>query len=315
MNKSTIIITEKQAKKLMDLTLLKGEVNSGLLTIGEDKEKEKEENRTSSMKYTEEDYMSAFKEIAKFMQKNGLKVFPMPKIKLNNEKQSEDPLENKTGYYNPEFKEVVVFINERHPKDVLRSFAHEMIHHAQNLRGENLNFSAKDEVKNSKKLEKIESEAYLKGNIFFRKWTEMKMDVKKKKSKSKNLNEEFIITKKQINVLSEEIYQEKKAKPYVINPDKVLIVKRYLDGNFKRGKIERIGNDGYSEIIPVIAMLGSDMEVLKNFSMEQCQDLLIDKYQNMFYDEDEKEKFFAQVLKDWYYDKISQFGALSVTHL
>lgn len=314
MSKKTIIITENQAKKLRDLTLLKGKVNSGLMTIGEIKEK-RDENKPHSINYTEKDYMKAFKEIAKFMQENGLKVLPMPKISLRHDKQSNDPIENKTGYYNPEFKEVVVFINGRHPKDVLRSFAHEMIHHAQNLRGDNLNFSTKDEVKNSKKLEKIESEAYLKGNIFFRKWTEKKMEDKKKKSKSENLNEEFIVTKKQMNILSEEISQEKKAKPYTINPDKVLIVKKYLDSNFKRGKIEKVGDNGYPEIIPVIAMLGSDMEVLKNFSMEQCQDLLIDKYKKMFYDEDEKTKFFAQVLKDWYYDKISQFGTLSVTHL
>lgn len=306
MSKKTIIITETQARKLRDLTLLKGKVNSGLMQIGEEKE---------NTSFLEKDYMKAFKEIAKSMQKQGLKVFPMPKISLNNDKQGDDPIENKTGYYQPEDKEVVVFTYGRHPKDVLRSFAHEMVHHAQNLRGDKLSFSGDDEVKNNEELEKIEAEAYLKGNIFFRKWTEKKMEEKKKGNQKEKVQEIFIVTKGQMNILSEEIASEKKAKPYTINPDKVLIVKKYLDGNFKRGKIEKVGDNGYPEVIPVIAMLGSDMEVLKNFSMEQCQDLLIDKYKKMFYDEDEKAKFFGQVLKDWYNDKISQFGTLSVTHL
>ena len=42
----------------------------------------------------------------------------------------------------------------------------------QNLNGDDLNFTSEDDVKDNDKLEKLESEAYLKGNIYFRKWTE-----------------------------------------------------------------------------------------------------------------------------------------------
>ena len=110
------------------------------------------------------------KSILKFMRSEGLKVYPFPKIKLNWEDQ--DGLFIRTGYYEPIEKRVVVFCKDRHPKDILRSICHELIHHVQNLEGKDLNFTSNDDVKDNKRLEKIEAEAYLKGNIYFRKWTE-----------------------------------------------------------------------------------------------------------------------------------------------
>ena len=47
----------------------------------------------------------------------------------------------------------------------------------------------------------------------------------------------------------------------------------------------------------------------------QLLELLIDKFQNMFVDKDEKTKFLGQVMKDWYYNKIGLYGSLSVNHL
>lgn len=110
------------------------------------------------------------KDLAKFMKGQGLNVYPYPKVKLNWEPQG--CIFIKTGYYEPEKKQIVVFCSGRHPKDILRTFAHEMIHHSQNLDGKDLQFTSNDTVKEDDRLEKIEGEAYLKGNIYFRKWTE-----------------------------------------------------------------------------------------------------------------------------------------------
>lgn len=115
-------------------------------------------------------FNNAFKPIANFMKNEGLNVYPFPDIELNWDEQ--DGLFIKTGYYLPSEKKVVLFCKDRHPKDILRSYAHEMIHHMQNLNGDDLNFTSEDDVKDNDKLEKLESEAYLKGNIYFRKWTE-----------------------------------------------------------------------------------------------------------------------------------------------
>jgi|7_EtaG_2_1085326.scaffolds.fasta_scaffold57490_2 predicted RND superfamily exporter protein len=41
-----------------------------------------------------------------------------------------------TGHYDPSHDLVVLYTTNRHPKDVLRSFAHELTHHAQNCRGD-----------------------------------------------------------------------------------------------------------------------------------------------------------------------------------
>ena len=39
-----------------------------------------------------------------------------------------------TAHYQPDNRVVTVYISNRHPKDVLRSLAQELVHHAQNLR-------------------------------------------------------------------------------------------------------------------------------------------------------------------------------------
>ena len=57
----------------------------------------------------------------------------------------------------------------RHPKDILRSYAHELIHHHQNLSG-TLNHSNTTNTNEDGNLEKIEREAYEEGNILFRNW-------------------------------------------------------------------------------------------------------------------------------------------------
>ena len=152
--------------------------------------RESVENKDNDFKIegvTEETtFSNAFKPIANFMKNEGLNVYPFPDIELNWDEQ--DGLFIKTGYYLPCEKKVVLFCKDRHPKDILRSYAHEMIHHMQNLNGDDLNFTSEDDVKDNDKLEKLESEAYLKGNIYFRKWTEHIT-----KNKKGSLNESILI--------------------------------------------------------------------------------------------------------------------------
>ncbi len=79
-----------------------------------------------------------------------------------------------TGYYDPETKTIGVYLTDRHPKDVLRSFAHELVHHAQ-FQDEILNSSDILQAKpgyaqEDEKLRKAEVDAYQRGNIMFRDW-------------------------------------------------------------------------------------------------------------------------------------------------
>ena len=100
-------------------------------------------------------------------------IKPYPTIKLSNLNQGENELLIKTGYYDPSQNMIKLFIHNRHIKDVLRSLSHELVHHYQNLENR---LGADDysgqEIIHDDKLMKLEEEAYLKGNIVFRSWTE-----------------------------------------------------------------------------------------------------------------------------------------------
>ncbi len=118
-----------------------------------------------------EDYKEHLKSLLKFMVANGYTLKPYPKIVLNNKKQ--DGLFITTGYYNPETMTVTVFTNQRHEKDVLRSAAHEFIHHKQNVEGRlGKDAYSSDKITEDEKLIGLEREAYMYGNLAFRSWTE-----------------------------------------------------------------------------------------------------------------------------------------------
>ncbi len=84
----------------------------------------------------EDTFKKHLAELSQYMQDNGINVYPLPKVQLNSQPQHGDSISCKTGYYDPQNKLVVLFTFGRHDKDILRSFAHEMIHHSQNLAGE-----------------------------------------------------------------------------------------------------------------------------------------------------------------------------------
>lgn len=117
-------------------------------------------------------YKPYIKSLAKFMVKNGFTARPLPKIVLSNKKQKGFFIS--TGCYDPEQKAVFLYINKRHPKDVLRSLAHELIHHKQFLdkRIDTKKYNG-PEITANEYLMPFEMEAYLWGNIAFRKWTEL----------------------------------------------------------------------------------------------------------------------------------------------
>ena len=56
-------------------------------------------------------------------------------------------------------------------KDILRSYCHELFHHAQKVSGKGFG-NTSGNLSENPELEKLEGEAYLNGNILFRKWTE-----------------------------------------------------------------------------------------------------------------------------------------------
>lgn len=127
------------------------------------------------------DYRPYLKSLAEFMADRGYTVRPFPKVILDNSDQG-DGVFVYTGYFDPVSNGIRLFTFGRHPKDVLRTFAHELIHWKQQKKGEiKKSGYTSDKITEDEKLIKLESEAYLKGNMAFRAWTE----VEKKKGKLK----------------------------------------------------------------------------------------------------------------------------------
>ena len=92
-------------------------------------------------------------------------------LKSNN-KNAQDPL-GKTAFYDPNNKAITVFVTNRHPKDIMRSLSHELVHHTQNCRGDLDDMSMAGEQGYAQKdshLREMEREAYELGNMCFRDW-------------------------------------------------------------------------------------------------------------------------------------------------
>ena len=93
-----------------------------------------------------------------------------PKLHLRKDEENAEEIFGRTAYYEPEKQTIVIFITNRHPKDILRSFCHEMIHHIQNERGD-LNMgdsSSPTYAQDDKHMRNMEKEAYLEGNLLLR---------------------------------------------------------------------------------------------------------------------------------------------------
>tara|TARA_R110000824_G_scaffold7722_1_gene34865 strand:- start:60 stop:440 length:381 start_codon:yes stop_codon:yes gene_type:complete len=93
-----------------------------------------------------------------------------PQLNLRNDVPNSQELFGRTAHYDPAEQTIVVFITNRHPKDILRSFCHEMIHHVQNERGD-LDIgdaSHPTYAQDDKHMRKMEMQAYLEGNLLLR---------------------------------------------------------------------------------------------------------------------------------------------------
>ena len=115
-----------------------------------------------------------------------------PSIEFHTDDENAKKLLGKTAYYSPDEKKIVIFISNRHPKDILRSLAHELVHHNQNCNGmfnkpssNDINYAQKDPH-----LRNMEKEAYLLGNMLFRDWEDgIKVSIKAQLKENIRMNE------------------------------------------------------------------------------------------------------------------------------
>jgi|TARA_R110000744_G_scaffold106331_1_gene202651 hypothetical protein len=102
----------------------------------------------------------------------GMNIEPLPKLEfIDGDSENASEFLGKTAYYDPNTQTIVLYTEGRHPKDITRSYAHEMIHHIQNLEGRLGNITTTNTHEDDN-LNDIEAEANLKGTMTFRNWTD-----------------------------------------------------------------------------------------------------------------------------------------------
>ena len=108
-----------------------------------------------------------------------------PKLILRKDEKNGNMLFGRTAFYTPSTQTIVLFITDRHPKDICRSFSHELVHHHQNERGD-LDMgdaSSPTYAQDDKHMRRMEMEAYLKGNMLFRDWEDWYKNYRKTNEK------------------------------------------------------------------------------------------------------------------------------------
>lgn len=116
------------------------------------------------------DYTPYIASLLEYMLEQGMNITPLPEVKIRYDENQANDFFGKTAYYDPNNQEVILYVMNRHPKDVCRSFSHEMIHHMQNMEGRLEGLAGTTNTNEDDYLQEIEKEAYLKGNITFRNW-------------------------------------------------------------------------------------------------------------------------------------------------
>lgn len=96
-----------------------------------------------------------------------------PKFIINTKQQSSHIL-GPTANYQPQTQTITIFSYGRHPKDMLRSFAHEVIHHVQNCEGRLTGGSTHEGYAlDDPRMTELEREAYEQGNMCFREFEDL----------------------------------------------------------------------------------------------------------------------------------------------
>jgi hypothetical protein len=118
------------------------------------------------------DILPKLAELTQHMIDKGYNIEPLPGLELiDDDVTNAEDFFGKTAYYDPNTQTIVLYTHGRHPKDIARSYAHEMIHHIQNLEGRLGNITTTN-TQEDDHLNNLEAEANLKGTMTFRNWTD-----------------------------------------------------------------------------------------------------------------------------------------------
>ena len=137
------------------------------------------------------DILEKIAELTNYMREKGYNIDPAPSIELvGDDMDNAGKFLGKTAYYDPINKSITLYTYGRHPKDIVRSYAHEMIHHIQNLEGRLGDVSTTNTLEDDH-INNLEKEANLKGTMTFRNWTDSIIEGKQINYTNPNFNAEW----------------------------------------------------------------------------------------------------------------------------
>ncbi len=118
------------------------------------------------------DVVDKIAQLTNHMIDKGMNIEPLPSMEfIDGDSENAKDFFGKTAYYDPNRQHIVIYTEGRHPKDIVRSYAHEMIHHIQYLEDRLGNVAGTNTMEDDH-LDKIEQEANLRGTMTFRNWTD-----------------------------------------------------------------------------------------------------------------------------------------------
>ena len=128
---------------------------------------------TENASYSQQiDVMEKIAQLTNHMIDKGMNIEPLPSMEfIDGDSENAKDFFGKTAYYDPNRQHIVLYTEGRHPKDIVRSYAHEMIHHIQHLEDRLGDVSGTDTT-SDEHLTKLEKEANLRGTMTFRNWTD-----------------------------------------------------------------------------------------------------------------------------------------------
>ena len=115
-------------------------------------------------------------EIMEFFRENGVRLDPEPSVRLDRRSLNRFDPYVPTGHYDFTRNEITLYVSNRQCKDILRTFCHELIHVSQYRKDPDgyASFDKSGSLRDNPVLRKYEEEAYKRGNLLFRDWTETK---------------------------------------------------------------------------------------------------------------------------------------------
>jgi hypothetical protein len=164
------------------------------------------------------------------------KIDREPKVIFKHDQKNADDFFGKTGYYDPDEEKIVLYVSGRHAKDILRSFAHELIHHYQKCTGESdtVDLSATSDPSyalHNDGLREMEKQAFKWGNMIFRDWCDMKKTQKRETTMAESKKDlvELVLERVSSRLINE-AKKAKKKKPMKPEPEG-----QDLNGDGKKG--------------------------------------------------------------------------------